>query len=156
MRSNLFLGLAATIAGAALFTTNAASQSNPASPASSTNAVAAAHVVEIPQSVFVPASNPREGRNPFFPRSTAAPPPPPTNPNSAPQVDTGAFVLNGITSPPKRTAMINGSTFEVGEEHEIRLPSGSKAMVKCEEIKGDSAVILVNGVRRELRLRLGL
>jgi hypothetical protein len=52
--------------------------------------------------------------------------------------------------------MINGRTFEAGEEGEVRLPSGGKAMIKCEEIRSDSAVILFNGVRRELRLRFGL
>ena len=83
----------------------------------------------------------------------AAPVPPP-NPNAP--VDVSSFVLNGITSPPKRTAMINGRTFEAGEEGEVRLPSGGKAMIKCEEIRSDSAVILFNGVRRELRLRFGL
>ena len=88
----------------------------------------------------------------FFPQTPVAPLPAP----KATFADSSAFVLNGITSPPKPTAMINGCTFEVGEEHEVRLPSGSKMLVKCEEIRADSAVILVGGVRRELRLRGGL
>jgi hypothetical protein len=65
-------------------------------------------------------------------------------------------VLNGITSPPKRTAMINGRTFEPGEEGEVRLPAGGKMLIKVEEIKSESAVILVGGQRRELRLRAGV
>jgi hypothetical protein len=120
--------------------------------AASTNALPTWATVEIPLSVFVIPSNPKEGRNPFFPQAVvAAPIIKPTE-----VVGSDAFVLNGITSPPKRTAMINGSTFEVGEEHEIKLPGGSRIMVKCVEIRADSAIILSGGVRRELRLRFGL
>lgn len=121
---------------------------------SRTNAVPSVILVEIPQSVFTIPSNPREGRNPFFPQSIPAVPVPTPRPGSPP--DFSSFVLNGITSPPKRTAMINGRTFEAGEEGEVKLASGGKAMIKCEEIRSDSAVILVNGQRRELRLRFGL
>jgi hypothetical protein len=111
--------------------------------------------VAIPQSIFTVPSQPSEGRNPFFPQSVAQPVLPKiTKENS---VDpTVFFVLNGITSPPKRTAMINGRTFEPGEEGEVRIPSGGKLMLKCLEIKSDSAVIEVEGQRHTLRLRSGL
>jgi hypothetical protein len=115
--------------------------------------VSALAPVDIPQSVFVISGNPRECRNPFFPQSVPVGPLPTPRASSA---DMSSFVLNGITSPPKRTAMINGSTFEVGEEHEVRVPSGAKVMVKCEEIGTDSAVIIVSGVRQQLRLRNGV
>ena len=109
----------------------------------------------IPQSVFIIPSQPSEGRNPFFPQSVVRAIPRPVNPGSP--VDTASFfVLNGITSPPRRTAMINGRTFEPGEEGEVRLPSGAKMLIKCEEIKADSAIINFSGQRRELRLRSGL
>lgn len=125
----------------------------PANSSANTNVLSALAPVEIPQSVFVISANPKECRNPFFPRSAPATPPPALKQNFAnPQ----SFVLNGITSPPKRTAMINSSTFEQGEEHEIKLPGGSKVLVKCEEIRDDSVVIVVAGVRRELRLRSGV
>lgn len=52
--------------------------------------------------------------------------------------------------------MINGRTFEPGEEGEVRLSNGAKVLIKCEEIRTDSTVIVLNGVRRELRLRFGL
>jgi hypothetical protein len=65
-------------------------------------------------------------------------------------------VLNGITSPPRPTAMINGRTFEPGEEGEIRMPSGARMLIKCEDIRSESAIISVGGRRRELRLRSGL
>ena len=109
--------------------------------------------VSIPASVFNIPSQPAEGRNPFYPQSTAKLPTPqiPKDP-----LDSSSLVLNGITSPPRRTAMINGRTFETGEEGEVRMPSGSKILIKVEEIKAESAIILVGGVRRELRLRAGV
>jgi hypothetical protein len=111
--------------------------------------------VPIPQSLFTLPGQPGEGRNPFFPQSSVRViVPPRLNPQNP--VETYTFVLNGITSPPKRTAMINGRTFEPGEEGEVRLPSGAKMMIKCEEIKAESAIIVVSGQRRELRLRSGV
>jgi hypothetical protein len=113
--------------------------------------------VEIPQSTFVIPSQPSEGRNPFFPQSNngfQAAPIARHKETGAP--DASAFVLNGITSPPRRTAMINGRTFEPGESGEVRLPNGSKALIKCEQIGNESAVILVNGQRREVRFRSGV
>lgn len=108
----------------------------------------------IPLSVFAIPSQPTEGRNPFFPQSVNRVVPQTVTPET--HLDTSWFVLNGITSPPKRTAMINGRTFETGEEGEVRLPSGAKMLIKCEEIRAESAVIMVGGHRRELRLRSGL
>jgi hypothetical protein len=108
----------------------------------------------IPQSVYVVPSTPKDGRNPFFPQSVATPAV--VKPKEGAAVDMAAFVLNGITSPPRRTAMINGRTFEPGEEGEVKLPNGAKVLIKCEEIGSDSTIIQVNGVRRELRLRFGL
>ena len=110
--------------------------------------------VPLPQSVFNIPSQPSEGRNPFFPQSTVRVVPPIVNPQHP--VDTTLFILNGITSPPKRMAMINGRTFEPGEEGEVRLSGGGKMLIKCEEIKAESAVISVAGQRRELHLRSGL
>jgi hypothetical protein len=111
--------------------------------------------VAIPQSAFNIPSQPAEGRNPFFPQSVVKIVVP-VFPRPDNTVDTASFILNGITSPPRRTAMINGRTFEPGEEGEVRLPTGGKMLIKVEEIKSDSAIILVGGQRRELRLRSGL
>lgn len=108
----------------------------------------------IPQSAFVVATQPSEGRNPFFPLSSGRAVVPPINRENP--FDVTSFVLNGITSPPRRTAMINGRTFEPGEEGEVRLPAGGRMLIKVEEIKSESAVILVGGVRHELRLRAGV
>jgi hypothetical protein len=108
------------------------------------------------QSLFKEPANPKEGRNPFFPQSAQVVTPI-IRTNNVPDVIASAFVLNGITpSGPKRTAMINGRTFEAGESGEVKLPSGIKVMIKCEEIKNDAVIIVVDGQRRELRLRFGL
>jgi hypothetical protein len=111
--------------------------------------------VPIPPSIFIVPTQPAEGRNPFFPQSTVQVVMVSKVTKENP-IESFSFVLNGITSPPKRTAMINGRTFEAGEEGEVRMPSGGKILIKCEDIKADSAIINVGGQRRELRLRTGL
>ncbi len=140
------------LSGAPLQAAPAKTAADPHSAA--TNAVAAAATVEIPQSVFVIPASSKEGRDPFFPNSALAQQAL-TKPKDNP-MDLSAFVLNGLTSAPRRTAMINGRTFEPGEEGEIKLPAGSRVLIKCLDIKADSAIIQVNGQRRELRLRFGL
>jgi hypothetical protein len=144
---HLILALAASVATASA----TPSQKAPASAKTAVPAVTNAPVV-IPQSVFVVPQNPREGRNPFFPNSTTGQET--VKPKAA--VSVTAFVLNGITSPPRRTAMINGRTFEAGETGEIKLADGTKAKITCEEIRDTSAMISVNGERRELHLRANL
>jgi hypothetical protein len=152
--SKVVLVLALVLAVLPVFAGGAGSKNAEAPTKTVDPAIASALApVDIPQSVFVISGNPRECRNPFFPQAVPLVPLPAPKANSA---DMNSFVLNGITSPPKRTAMINGSTFEVGEEHEVRVPSGAKVMVKCEDIRTDSAVIIVSGVRHELRLRGGV
>ena len=112
--------------------------------------------VEIPPSVFVIPSQAREGRNPFFPGAAIGTPSPKAPASATAFVDGDALVLNGITSPPKPTAMINGRTLAPGEEAELRLPSGAKVRIRLELIKGETAVIRVGDQRRELRLRAGI
>lgn len=113
---------------------------------------------EIPLSVFVVPQTPAEGRDPFFPRvREAAPVVAPVKDTAPAAIDTSALVLNGITGPPRRSAMINGRTFEKGEEAEVRGLGGTKFLVKCEEINDETIVIIIDGtLRRELRLRAGL
>lgn len=117
--------------------------------------------IPIPKSFFKAPETARDGRNPFFPESalpelTVAKETTSPVKKAAPVVENLPLVLNGITSPPRRTAMINGRTFEQGEEGEVKLPTGSKLLVKCLEIKDESAVVDAGGVRRELRLRFAL
>lgn len=103
----------------------------------------------VPESVFKVPANLQEGRNPFFPQ----PLPEPTRSSPSPRTVDRTIVLNGITSPPKPTAMINGSTFEEGESGDIKLQDGSRLPILCIEIKAQSAIIEVEGQRREIRLR---
>jgi len=147
------LALAALCAGLTVDSTEAATQALPTG-SHATNAIQAILSVEIPQSIFTIPANPKEGRNPFFPQARIEAPVNKTPKENS--TDTTGIVLNGITSPPKRTAMINGYTFEQGEEHEVRRPDGSKVMIKCEDIRADSAIISLGGLRKELRLRMGL
>jgi len=139
-----------------LITLNTPGFANPGKPSGAPpNVPAVVPQVEIPKSVFVVPTQPKDGRNPFFPQSsTGFQAPKPVVSNT--EIDASLFVLNGITSPPKRTAMINGRTFEPGEEGDVRLPTGAKVRVKCQDIRRDSAIIQVNGQRRELRLRPGI
>ena len=134
---------------------DAAKTKNGKDPVPSTNSVPAVAEQEIPQSVFLIPVTPKDGRNPFFPESAQIVPQI-TKPKGD-QFGDQAFVLNGMTpSGPRRTAMINGRTFEIGESGEVRLPSGTKLLIKCEEIKVDSVIISVDGQRREIRMRFGL
>lgn len=139
----------------------AGANSKPAPAAAGAAAAPAVNSVEqlraamaaIPKSTFAIPATVKEGRNPFFPPSK---PVAPAEPQKEQPLDVSTFVLNGITGPPLRSAMINGHTFLLGEEAELRLQSGEKVLVKCEEIRDESAVIVVGGVRRELRLRFGI
>lgn len=131
-----------------------AAQTNPSSTPATITDESAVHG-EITQSTFVIPATAKDGRNPFFPNSTVAMPAP-SQQSRKPTVDVSSYVLNGITSPPKRTAMINGRTFEQGEEGEVRIFGGAKSLVKCIEIKDDCAIISVNGQQMQLKMRAGL
>jgi hypothetical protein len=114
-------------------------------------------LVEAPESVFNIPSTSREGRDPFFPQSTRGLPVIPKSVKPVHVDISNAIILNGLApSGAKRTAMINGRTFEIGEEADVRLPDGTKVHIKCEDIKEDSATVKVNGQTRELRLRRGV
>ena len=160
MKKHLFPYLSASLALAlSLLCPALAKASATENPGKSTSRAAAnikvVPEVPFPQSIFSVPTQPGEGRNPFFPQSTVQvvmiTKVTPDNP-----IESFSFILNGITSPPKRTAIINNRTFEPGEEGEVRMPSGAKILIKCEEIKAVSAFIKVGGQRRELRLRSGL
>lgn len=154
----------AAVLAAAIFawtlTAGAAEKAAPASGKSAAKSVSPlpsptpTPMVEIPVSKFQIPASPREGRNPFFPQSMteAAPVAKPM----AKGPDASAIVLNGITSPPRSMAMLNGKTFEPGESGEVKLPSGDRVPVQCIEIRKDSVLIQVGNERRELRLRGGL
>lgn len=154
--------ICAAISGAGALPASAASATSgkPAkAPATAKSKVASASVpqpkipvvLEIPKSVFVVPANPREGRNPFFPGPSEQQKQAGVTRSDAPEKIT--LVLNGLSGPPKRMAMINGKSLERGEKSEIRLGDGSRVYVECIEIRDDGVLINVNGQPRELRLR---
>ena len=111
----------------------------------------------VPQSIFSIPASPTQGRDPFYPNAryymggggeikhTPIP-------SEADTLELKA--VSGSTD--HRLAMIaaggTNRTLAVGEETEFRTSSG-RMRVRCVDIKGESAVIEVDGDRRELHLR---
>jgi hypothetical protein len=120
----------------------------PAAPTTKTNA--ASSEVQIPQSVFIIPTSPKEGLDPFFPNSNRL-----FTPKKVKTTPSGVetLVFNGLSgSPAKRYAMINGHTLAEGEEAEVNTPEG-RARIRCLQIKAESVVIEMDGQRRELHMR---
>jgi hypothetical protein len=156
-----FAGLMTFACGAALVVA-AANTTQAAAVSSTTNAVQPAAAssfvaVPIPQSIFTIPANPKEGRNPFFPKSTLNVPvaqEKQANQETPKQPDLSGLVLDGIIPfGTRRSVMINGVTFETGEEHDVKLSGGERMRVKCEQINGSSAIVLAANQRRELSLK---
>jgi len=99
-------------------------------------------------SVFVMPTNPREGRDPFFPESTRPyEEAQPKNPTSF-----AALAVKGISYEHGRAmVIINNHTFAVGDEGEV-LTTGGRAHLRLVEIRKTAAVIEINGSRRELTI----
>lgn len=111
---------------------------------------------EVPESVFVVPESPKDGKDPFFPNSTHAYQTPvvkAAGPRTNAEV---SLLVNGIIPGDKPLVMINGRTFGPGETAEVRDNSGQRQRVKCLEIRSDSVIVEVNGLRRELRLKPSL
>jgi hypothetical protein len=120
------------------------------SPATAAPAARTATPEAVVRSVFTIPSNPREGRDPFFPNSSR----PYANTQAVQQVptaDTTSLVLKGVSGPTgSRLAIINNRTFAVGDEQDI-VSSQGRMRVRCLEIRTDSVVIEVSGQRLELK-----
>src|ERR1035441_9927460 len=103
----------------------------------------------VSRSVFVVPTNPKDGRDPFFPNSTrsyeivsAA------RPHAG---DVSSLVLKGISGPPeRRLAIINNHTFGVGDEQDLAIPHGRIQIgrASCRE-RGE--ISGVAGQRHELK-----
>lgn len=115
--------------------------------------------VPIPQSVFEMPNNESEGKDPFFPKSKHCYPQPGTRTTPVVQSSLVDLKLNGLTGPPRRSCMINGETFLVGDEGPVKdlKNPGVKMGIKCLEIKDKSVLIQIisTGERRELHLAPG-
>jgi|SRR5579862_7273185 len=100
------------------------------------------------RSIFILPTNPREGRDPFFPDSTrpykfAAT----ANPGAA---DVTSLVIKGFSgSMDHRFVIINNHTFAAGDEGDV-VTHGGRIHLSCIEIKTNSVVIEVGGQRHEL------
>ena len=102
----------------------------------------------IPKSIFEESV----GKDPFFPRRSAAAVP---NPTAASEVRTSDFTLKGITPfGTKPTAIINGYTFEKGESHEVKVSSGGKVMIHCIDIKDGVVIITIEKSPQQVELRM--
>ena len=113
----------------------------------------------IPKSIFALPGSPKEGKDPFFPRSTRPYSSPvvvvATSPTPAPAVVV-EVKLQGFSGPPEhRLAIINNRTFEAGEEAEVPTNNG-RTRIRCLSITGNSVLIQIGAEQRELRLRGGL
>lgn len=111
----------------------------------------------LPQSTFVVPKKKEDGlRNPFFPNSTQpygeeANPSKPTGPKPPPAAE---LVLKGISGTEDRPlAIINTTTFTVGEENDVITKAG-RMKIRCLEINMTNGTVAVQlgGERRELRL----
>jgi hypothetical protein len=125
-----------------------ASAAAPPPPAAVSNAVL--------KSVFVIPSGPPEGKDPFFPKSIrvyteAAPKTTPILTNAAPQ--NFELKLSGVSGTAERPlAIINGKTFEQGEEGEVRV-GGGRINIRVVEIKGKTVMVQIGAQQQVLRLR---
>lgn len=112
-------------------------------PAKAATAPAAA-----PKSVFVMPVSPREGRDPFFPESTR----PYEEAKPANSVDESSFVVKGLSVEHGHAmVIINNHTFAVGDEGDV-LTSAGRVHLQLVAIRPTTAVIEVNGLRREINM----
>lgn len=142
------LGLACTMVASGV------EKTNPPSGAShdATNSPAKPAAIEIPTSQFAIPTVIADGRDPFFPESTRMIKVPTTNTNSTIKSAPAALVLQGISG---RFALINGRTFEAGEEGDVTAGK-SKVHIHCISIREDGVTVEADGTRLELKMRPGL
>jgi hypothetical protein len=102
-----------------------------------------------PQSVFVMADSPKEGRDPFFPSSMRPYRDRPTPDGSSELSD---LKIEGITRARGHVfVIINNETFGVGDENDVKTPTG-KIHVRCVQINDNNVVVEAGGQLRTLTL----
>ena len=112
---------------------------------------------EMPKSIFVVPDNPKEGRDPFFPKSTRLSS---KNPDVA-ATNTPSLVLISslsLKSIVAGLAIINNHSFAPGEEGDVVAPDGRRQHIRLVEIKSNanSVVIEIGGRNIELTMHTGL
>src|SRR5436190_7861761 len=103
--------------------------------------------VQIPQSIF--ESAPPAGKDPFFPNSSRGPKISKAEPVVVRIPEIGLKGITGTVT--KRLCILNNRPFQVGETAEMKV-SGQTVIVKCLEIKNNSAIVTINGLEKELNL----
>jgi hypothetical protein len=94
-------------------------------------------------------TNPKEGRDPFFPESTRMAEVPVAATQTA---SVTSLKVPGISGRPGHMlAMINNHTFAVGEEGEVVTDSG-RLTVRCLDIQADSVLVQVNGQVHRIKI----
>ena len=94
-------------------------------------------------------SAPPAGKDPFFPNSSRGPKISKAEPVVVRIPEIGLKGITGTVT--KRLCILNNRTFEVGEIAEMKV-SGQTVIVKCLEIKNNSAIVTINGLEKELNL----
>jgi len=103
---------------------------------------------EIPRSVFVLPINPKEGCDPFFPKSSR--PYESAIAASGRQPELTSLVIKGFSgSVNRRFVIINNHTFAAGDSAEV-LTSEGRIFIHCLEINGNKVVVEARGQRHEL------
>jgi hypothetical protein len=100
------------------------------------------------RSTFIMPSDPKEGRDPFFPNSTR--PYKTAVTVSSPSQDISSLVIKGFSgSVDHRLVIINNHTFATGDEGDV-ITSIGRIHLRCIEIRTNSVVIDVGGQIHEL------
>jgi len=120
-------------------------------------AISVSNAIPAGLSVFVIPGTPPEGKDPFFPKSLRV-------------YTTGAASTNRVVTAPPQTvelkingisgtaehplAIINGKTFEQGEEGEVRV-GAARMNIRVLEIKANTVTVQVGTRQQVLRMRGG-
>lgn len=98
------------------------------------------------RSTFNQPANPKEGRDPFFPESTH----PYEAAIAAQTVTTTTLTVKGYSIANGRPiVIINNHSFMVGDEGDV-LTAGGRAHLHCLEIRNDTVIVEINGIRHEI------
>ena len=106
------------------------------------------------RSVFIIPTNPKEGRDPFFPESTRVFDQMATASRTNQAVVLPPLTVLGISGTPGNLlAIINNHTFAAGDEGDVLTAAGNKVHIRCVAVGENHVNVLVNG--QNIRLNMG-